>query len=790
MTGQDSSDESSDQPSGERVRLFGIRHHGPGSARSLLGAFDEWQPTAVLVELPADCAPALVWVGHPDLHPPVALLGWVADRPGDAAFLPFADFSPEWCALRWGRDHDVELRAIDLPLSVTLARPEHANADDSDGTDDDASRLDAPVHDARPSDPLAALAAAAGDPDPERWWEDVVEHRGDGANPFAAVAEAMAVVRADALRPSSDEARREAYMRQAIRRATSDGFERIAVVCGAWHVPALAAPLGPAAADARLLRGLAKAKVGVSWVPWTYRRLSSAAHWSTGDTPNTGDTPSTGDTDVPGYGAGVSSPAWYAHVFAHPGPEGLERWFVHAARLLRRHDLPVSPDDLIAASRVAVALGTLRGRPRPGLPEALDAVDAVLAGIAGSGGTGRSSPMALIRDQLVVGDAIGTVPDDAPQVPLARDLAAQQRRARLTPESGVRALELDVRTPSGRNRSVLLHRLRALRVPWGTMIDSRGSSGTFRETWRLRWEPELTIRVIELAGYGTTVRAAAIHRLGERADSAGSLADLVAALSIGLLADLPEAVAPVVDRIAHQAAHDPDLAQVIDTLQPLATALRYGDVRSTDASALRAVFDGLVVRVLAGIHGASRSLDDDAAAVMVERLAATQAALALCDHPARAGTWPSVLAEVVRAADVNGLVRGRATRLLHDSGSWDGVQVERQLAQALSIGVAPAIGAAFVEGFLAGSGTVLVHDAELLTVIDGWVSTLRGDLFEAAMPLLRRTFGGFEAAERRQLGELLAAGGSAQPDPVDDSLDPQRAEAAMRTVRQLLGVPT
>ena len=86
------------------------------------------------------------------------------------------------------------------------------------------------------------------------------------------------------------------------------------------------------------------------------------------------------------------------------------------------------------------------------------------------------------------------------------------------------------------------------------------------------------------------------------------------------------------------------------------------------------------------------------------------------------------------------------------------------------------------------SGTVLVHDAELLGVIDGWVSSLAPDAFATAAPLLRRTFGGFEPAERRQLGRLLADG-SVTPDPlVDDDLDAARAAAAMATVRALLGV--
>ncbi|MEI8241500.1 MAG: DUF5682 family protein, partial [Actinomycetota bacterium] len=57
------------------VELLGVRHHGPGSARSVVRALDALQPTVVLVELPSDCEPALQWVAHQHLCPPVALLG-------------------------------------------------------------------------------------------------------------------------------------------------------------------------------------------------------------------------------------------------------------------------------------------------------------------------------------------------------------------------------------------------------------------------------------------------------------------------------------------------------------------------------------------------------------------------------------------------------------------------------------------------------------------------------------------------------------------------------------------
>lgn len=727
------------------VHLLGIRHHGPGSARSVVRALDALLPTVVLVELPADCEAALAWVGHRQLVPPVALLGYVVDQPHRAAFLPFGEFSPEWQAFVWAAAHGVPVRAMDLPLANSLAASSHS----------DGGELQLAEHPV--GDPLAALAAAAGDPDPERWWDDVIEHRGDGTPAFDAVAEAMAAVRGGWEAASVGEARREAFMRHTLRKAIAEGHERVAVVCGAWHVPALSQPLPSAAVDARTLRGLPRVKVGVSWVPWTHRRLASAT----------------------GYGAGVRSPGWYAHVFRHPGPAGISRWFVSAARLLRARGLSASPDHLIAATRTAGSLAALRQRPRPGLDEVLDAADTVMAGTAG---------LALIDRELIVGDAIGEVPDDAPQVPLARDLAAQQRRVRLQPTADAKSIELDVRTPNGRNRSVLLHRMRALGVSWGVVEQGRGSSGTFRETWALRWEPELTIRVIELSAHGTTVAAAAAHCLLERAGEATALADLVHVLDLALLADLPEVVQPVVTRVEAHAAHDPDVVQVIDTLGPLARALRYGDVRGTDAAALRRVFDGLVIRVLAGALMACRSLDDDAAAAMVERLAGVQAALALTDHQARRGEWPAVLTLIAERSDVHGLVQGRAARLLHDGGAWGRAQVGNRVSRALSTGTPPAVGASFVEGFVAGSGTVLVHDRDLLDVIDAWVSSLAPDSFVATVPLLRRTFGGFEPAERRQLGMLLAHLAPAAGVGFGSGVDAARAAAAMVTVRQLLGV--
>jgi hypothetical protein len=113
--------------------------------------------------------------------------------------------------------------------------------------------------------------------------------------------------------------------------------------------------------------------------------------------------------------------------------------------------------------------------------------------------------------------------------------------------------------------------------------------------------------------------------------------------------------------------------------------------------------------------------------------------------------------------------------------------VEHRVARALSPGTAPMDGASFVEGFLGGSGVALVHDTELLAVIDGWLCALDADAFVATLPLLRRTFGTFEPAERRQIGERIRRPGASVAQPGAAGLDAERVAAALETVGRLLG---
>jgi len=427
----------------------------------------------------------------------------------------------------------------------------------------------------------------------------------------------------------------------------------------------------------------------------------------------------------------------------------------------------------------------MRRRTLAGLSEVTDAAAAVL-------GEGGSAPMALVHEELVVGTAVGSVPDDTPMVPLARDLTAWQRRLRLKPED--RTLELDLRRAGGLARSHLLHRLALLDVPWGMPLEGRGAAGTFRETWQLRWEPELSVRLVERSAFGTTVEAAATAYVAHLAEGEVGLADLTRLVEGCLLADLPVALGDVMGVLAGRAAVHAEVAQLMDALGPLARARRYGDVRGTDVAALDTVLRGLVVRVTSGLLPACTGLDADEAAAMGDRLQAAQAALALLaandDAANLLPSWYQALSGLLGSPTVPGLLRGRASRLLLDADQLDAAGAGQLLGRALTPGTPAQEGAAFVEGFLAGSGTVLVHDRALLGLVDRWVAELPADAFSDALPLLRRTFATFEPSERRLIGELVRRGGAAaQPEAAfEDGLDEERVRAALATMAELLGV--
>lgn len=724
--------------------IFGIRHHGPGCARSLLAALEALQPQLLVIEMPQEAEPLLAHAAHEAMKPPVAILLHRTDLPENASFYPFAEFSPEWQAILWAVRNGVPIRCFDLPSAHTFAL--------RDGDEVDAE--DPPPQ----PDPFEWFAKADGYSDGERWWNDRVEERRNQQDFFEAILEAVSTLRGDLDLPETRQTLlREAWMRKCLRAAEKEGHERIAVVCGAWHAPVLQG--GKAGDDNALLKGLPKHKVAATWIPWTAERLAMAS----------------------GYAAGIRSPGWYGHLWKNE-EDPITSWLTRAARILRKEGQEASSASVIEAVRLSNSLAGLRGRPLAGLDETLESIQSIFC-------QGDALPLDFLRAKLLIGERMGELPEGLPMLPLQQDIEAIQRRLRLKPAASVTPVELDLREEGGRARSIFLHRLLALQIHWGKKEQAR-SRGTFKERWSLQWKPELAVAIIDASAFGNTVESAATQRLVRRSKGEIGISAITERLDLALLGALPEAVEILLRRLDAAAATSHDISELLEAVPALARIVRYGDVRATDVDAVLRLLTGFAARIHAGLLAAASGIDEHAAEDLSSAVREHASALAMMEDAVILDEFHATLVKIAASSHVHAKMRGHAVRALRDASKLDDAEAARHLGFALSPGMPVLDAAAWLEGFLQGGGSLLVHDRALLGLVDTWLASLGTESFQATLPLLRRTFGAFAAPERARIAASVAHQSGTAPVlhmPLD--LDLSRALPAVASVAKLLGLP-
>lgn len=773
------------------VHILGIRHHGPGSARNVKAFLEELQPDIVLIEGPPEADALLQWAGHEELQPPVAILAYQPDSPQKACFYPFAAFSPEWQAMLYAKTHRIHARFMDLPLAHVFgmeneaaakraagAQKEEAQKEAAENTTPgedippaelnsalnaatkafNAEELDLEFLPPSPQDPVAHLAHAAGYDDGERWWEHMFEYRLGQEQVFEAVHDAMHALREELPRRyDRKEALREAWMRKCIRQAEKEMFQRIAVICGAWHAPALQT-MPKQKDDNDLLKGLPKTKVECTWIPWTYSRLSYES----------------------GYGAGIPSPGWYEHIWEYPADDGT-RWMALVAKLFREQQQDTSVAHVMEAVRLANALAALRHYPRPGLEELNEATLSVLC-------NGESILMQLIRDELIVRNRIGKVPAEVPTPPLQADISRWQKKLRLPQTADFKDYTLDLRKDTDLERSIFLHRLQLLEIYWGKRFEVSGK-GTFKEQWRLQWDPAFSIEIIEKGSWGNTVAEAATSFVTNTANNTGTLQQVCKMLESAIPAELPAVVEVLIHRINNLAAASGDVLQLMEVIPSLVNISRYGNVRKTDAALVSNITESMIGRICISLPAACTAVADDAALPLLDLFFAMNDAINLIQDNALTTSWQETLLAISRNAQSAPMIAGYASRLLFDGKIMTGETLVKAFSVSMSVANPPALAAAWLEGFLRGSGTLLLLDEELWDMVHNWVSQLENDIFIQVLPLLRRTFSNFTAPERKKLGDKVKHGGNGTSIKATTTgdIDHDRGARGIPVVMQLLG---
>lgn len=761
--------------------ILGIRHHGVGSAKRVLRRLQELKPDLVLVEGPPEIEELFIHVKKEELVPPVAIMVYDVNNPQHSSFYPFAHYSPEWVAIKYAHEAGIPVKAIDLPVKINLAirqlerEEEMAN---EEATTESAGVSELPTTAPRISrDPLSYLSDIAGFRDSEQWWEYQFERSPGSAESskdseedsktaehFEAVLTAMKSLR-EANIPShldSINLLREAYMRKIMRTAEKEMYQNVAVICGAWHAPALVDLKSYAKTDRVILKEMPKSKIKVkaSWIPWTNDRLSLFS----------------------GYGAGITSPGWYEHQWSTQEDSEIN-WLTKVAAQFREEGMDMSTAHVLEAYKLASALCQIRQRSHVSLNELNEATLTVMC-------QGDPILIELIRKKLIVGANMGSVPEDIPKVPLQENFEKTIRGLRLKLNQLPKDYHLDLRKENDLKRSVLFHRLEILDIPWAERIHSR-TKGTFKESWRLEWRPEMIIALVDKAFLGNTVESAAVQQIANLCQKSNKISELAEMINRVIPAELNESTESLLTRIATLSTISNDVVDLMAAMGDLVHVQRYGNVRNSDLGQISGIIERFFTKIFIGLPNACYGLDEESSNKIFEQVADLQNTLKIYENSETADSWYSTLATILEKDGIHDIIQGCTCRLLLDAEILTDEQTREKIGRALSTARDPYHVASWIEGFLRGSGMILIYDNRLWNLLYQWIDQLDEDLFKELLPYLRRAFSKFQYGERRQVGAKAKQGmvdaASMKLTEVETDFNSERALVAFETIDMLLG---
>lgn len=749
---------------GPLAHIFGVRHLSPMGAWHLERFLEKIDPTAVLVEGPADATDEIQYLSDERTKPPVALLSFTQQRPVRSVLYPLAAYSPEWIALRWALQKNRLARFIDLPSEVYLGQrlsedegcsheaPANAPADDETTEDsDEAEESDTQRY---LGDPYTAIAELSGEADHDAWWERHFEHSTEPDAYRLAIFEFGKQLRA--LEYESDARRahtlvREAYMRRKIRQTIAEGHDpqRIVVVCGAFHAPVLNAE-DPAMSDEDVAK-LPRAPVTRTLMPYSYFRLSSQS----------------------GYGAGNKAPAYFQALYdeakQNGSTSGMGKWLLtELAGRLRKAGMVRSTADVIEAVRLANGVAVLRDSHSPTLGDYENAAAACL-------GHGEPEVIDRFLREMIVGDAIGAVPPGVLRTSIQDDFQTTIKDLRL--EEYLKDKDqlikgatykdwLDLRENKSvqskdaafrdRNRSIFLHRLVALGIPFATdktTPDDRREN-SFKEIWSARWTPDCEINLVDNALLGDTIEIAAARKISDALTACAHVLDAAHIVKNAVLCDLHDATDEAFSRVQALCVNDGDFVALATSALELSHLAAYRDVRQFDMTPLEPLVAQLFLRGLLLVPEAARC-NEDASRKVGEALAFLHLVAHVFEDKLDVDRFVRTLDSIADDAFASPHVAGVACAILLERGKLTDDVLDQRISRRLSPGVSPTEGAGFFEGLATRNRYALLARKSLWTAMNAFIEALDDEAFKRAVVALRRAFGSFETSEARRIATTL-----------------------------------
>lgn len=706
-------------PSPADIRYYGIRHHGPGSAASLMAALEIRKPDIILIEGPSDAQSALQWASDPLLKPPVAMVIYEMEHPQNAIFYPMAHFSPEWQAMQFAVRNQIPFHFIDLPYEKILSIKR--------SSDEEYESAENYV------DPFQLIANHQGWEDGESWWDANFETF-EGPEIFPVVSQLMTAFRENentSLGQPSMNAIREAYMSAAIQKL-SKKYSNAAVVCGAWHLPALENPVKPSEKILSLLKESDKIKTKTVWIPWTYKQLSFSA----------------------GYRSGIQAPIWYEMLFKNRKEAVLE-WMAYVSQTARAKGFEIPPASSIDAAVLAKTLASMRGYPVPSYLDLKDAVQAVY-------GLSHHDSFNELLYGIPYGNVFGEVPDAADQTPLQKDIFSQLKKLRLQTimqEGEAHHKILDLRKEANRQTSIFLYRLWLLDIPFGQLqASSVRHTGTFREEWILQWKHEYHLKILEAGIWGNTLLDAILQKIRMSKDSL-PLDALVQLLDRCLYADLPGIPDTILQNISDQSNICRDIFLLMRSVIVLRNVMDKGSARNLDPLILRSLIENMSIGVCASYAPQSQMLPLEDAESYLPDIPKFHTVVKNLENEAIHKAWKNALLQLTQQTEQVHQLHGMSSRIYLDYCGSD-PELQKRIIQLIFSSSDDPIGqAAWIQGFIYDNYLLLLFDPALLKLLNDWLSSMDQEAFESALPILRKVFAetpsGFKEKLMAKLQERL-----------------------------------
>ena len=147
--------------------------------------------------------------------------------------------------------------------------------------------------------------------------------------------------------------------------------------------------------------------------------------------------------------------------------------------------------------------------------------------------------------------------------------------------------------------------------------------------------------------------------------------------------------------------------------------------------------------------------------------------------------WTTTLRELSDRDDRNPTLSGYACAILLERGLLDDAALAREVGRRLSPGIAADLGAGWFEGLSQRNRPALLSRLSLWQQLADYVAGLDDGEFRRALVFLRRAFGRFAPAEKRQIAENLGEVWGVNADQASELLGGELSETETEKLKEL-----